>query len=258
MNIGQVVKICRAALVATLLMLAFEILFAIPGVSDTISGWVQQVQDSGNMWALWTVMWLIMYVQVCFIPIPAYIVLNAAINAHILNTDLGIFGMMETADYWIFILVVLSAYMVGAMCAYGMGRKWGKKAVKWCAGTDEEYDKWSKVFNARGKWWYAATVFLPCFPDDMLCLVVGSMKFDFKFFTIVNAIGRFVGTVCSVASLALLNSANDSGIPWTLIGWAVVNIAMIVLERVLTHKMKKKEFQMIEPNSEENKKKGEE
>lgn len=236
MNREQVIKILRLVVIATLVMFLFEVLFSIPGVTDGISNWVEGIE---HKWALWAALWFIMFIQVSFIPIPAYIVLNAAMYAHIIDPSNGIISMFSTWDCWIFIIICLSASMVGSITAYGMGRRWGKKAIKWCAGSDEEYDKWSKVLNERGKWWYASTVLFPVFPDDLLCLVAGSVKFDFHFFFWSNVIGKSIGLICMIGTLALMQSANEGGIPWTLIGWGIALIALFVLERILTHKHKK-------------------
>ena len=203
MNREQVIKILRLVVIATLVMFLFEVLFSIPGVTDGISNWVEGIE---HKWALWAALWFIMF---------------------------------STWDCWIFIIICLSASMVGSITAYGMGRRWGKKAIKWCAGSDEEYDKWSKVLNERGKWWYASTVLFPVFPDDLLCLVAGSVKFDFHFFFWSNVIGKSIGLICMIGTLALMQSANEGGIPWTLIGWGIALIALFVLERILTHKHKK-------------------
>ena len=82
--------------------------------------------------------------------------------------------------------------MTGVAIAYILGFKFGSKAVRWCAGSDEDYQKWIKVFNTKGKWYYALTVLLPVFPDDILCIVAGGVKMNFGFFMIVNFICRFI------------------------------------------------------------------
>lgn len=236
MKLNQVYKILKVAFIATLIMFAFEVIFAIPGVTDNISMWVQSIN---NKWALWLVLWLIMYVQVTIIPIPAYIVLNAAMYAQIINPSNGLIAMFSTWECWLFIIIVLSAYMAGAICAYLIGYKWGRKAVKWCAGSDEDYDKWSNVLNEKGKWWYASTVILPVFPDDLLCIVAGSVKFNFSFFSISNLIGRGIGLICMIGALAIMQSANNGGIPWTLIGWGIATLALLIACIVLHCKLKR-------------------
>lgn len=236
MNKEQLIKILRLAFVATLIMFLFEVVFAIPGVTNSISTWVNGIENS---WILWIAVWFIMFIQVTFIPIPTYIVLNAALYAQILDPSKGVIQMFGTLDCWIFIIVCLTASMTGSILAYFMGRKWGKRTIKWCAGDETEYDKWSKVLNEKGKLGYAATVLFPIFPDDLLCLVAGSVKLDFNFFVWANAIGKFIGTVCMISTLALMQSANNGGIPWTLIGWCIVAVLIAIIERILTKQNKK-------------------
>lgn len=235
MNLSQIYKVLKVTFVATILMLLFEILFTIPQITEAISNWVQ----STNGFILWIVIWLIMFAQVCIIPIPAYIVLNAAVHTGIVDKYLGIFNMFGDSTTWLFIIVVLSAYMAGALFAYWMGRKWGRKAVEWCAGSDEEYDKWADALNKKGKWWYATSIILPIFPDDLLCLVAGSVKLKFNFFCIVNAIGRFIGLVVMLGALTVMQSANNGGIPWTLIGWSIAVIVEIIAMIICKKKIKK-------------------
>lgn len=63
-----------------------------------------------------------MYLQVSIIPIPAIIVITAAIGANVLKTDLGL-SMFNQGSTWIFIAVTMLAYMLGACTSYWMGRK---------------------------------------------------------------------------------------------------------------------------------------
>ena len=107
---------------------------------------------------------------------------------------------------WQYLLIVITAYMAGCITAYWLGRWLGVKAVKWCAGSQEEFDKWSNLLNTKGKWWYALTVLLPLFHDDLLCIVCGSVKFDFTFFTIANLLGRTIGLIAMILTLELIGS----------------------------------------------------
>lgn len=235
MNKQQVIKIIDVMFVAVLFMTAFEVLFAFPQVSNSIQTWIEGME---NKTMIWIAFWLVMFIQVCIIPIPAYIVLNAAVNIHIIDSTLGL-KVFATQDLWILILVIISAYMAGASVAYLAGAKLGKKAVLWCAGTEEEYDKWSDVFNRGGKWAYAATVLFPLFPDDLLCLVAGSVRIHFGFFFVSNLICRSIGTITMIGALVVFNNFNKGGIPWTLIFWVTVLIGLIVAYHVLKHLIKK-------------------
>ena len=235
MNKQQVIKIIDVMFVAVLFMTAFEILFAFPQISNSIQTWIEGLE---NKTMIWVAFWLVMFIQVCIIPIPAYIVLNAAVNIHIIESSLGL-QVFATKDLWVLLLIIISAYMAGASVAYLAGAKLGKKAVLWCAGTEEEYDKWSDVFNKGGKWAYALTVLFPLFPDDLLCLVAGSVRIHFGFFFISNLICRSIGTITMIATLVVFNNFNKGGIPWTLIFWFTVLVGLIVAYYILKNLIKK-------------------
>lgn len=240
MNKEQVIKIIDVMFVAVCFMTAFEIIFAFPKVGESIQNWIYGMD---NKWMIWAAFWLIMFIQVCIIPIPAYIVLNAAVNIGIINSSLGL-QVFATKDLWILIVVIISAYMAGASVAYLAGAKFGKKAVMWCAGTEEEYYKWKDVFKRGGRWAYAATVLLPVFPDDLLCLVAGSVRIHFGFFFVSNIICRTIGTICMIGVLVIFNNFNQGGFPWTLVLWVTVLIGLIVAYQVLKRLIKKEKEQL--------------
>ena len=156
-----------------------------------------------------------MFLQVTILNIPAYVILSAcaSIGVEILSFK--------------YILVVLSAYMLGCVLAYYLGFKFGKKAVKWCAGNEEDYDKWSEFLNKKGKWWYFMTVVFPMFPDDILCLVAGAMKFDFIWYFNSNLFGRCIGLVTMIITLKFINFTS-SGFNFMLIVWSLALIVEIV------------------------------
>lgn len=226
----QVYNILKVSLVAVLFMFAFELLFSFDSITDAISNYIASMHG----FVLYLIIYLIMVIQVCLIPIPVYVVVNACILIDSMNLSL------TSTDGWIFILVTMLAYMTGVALAYLLGRKFGSKAVKWCAGSEEDYQKWVNVFNNKGKWYYALTVLLPIFPDDILCIVAGGVKMDFTFFMIVNLICRFLGLITMIYSLGFAQSLNDGGFPWTLLAWGVALvlnvIALIVMKIMLKRK----------------------
>ena len=171
MKKDQVIRLLKVALVTTAILLIFEGIFSIPAINNFFMGLI----SGSSGWLAYLFVWLIMFLQVTILNIPAYSVLAAC-------TSIG----MKTLDI-VFISVVLSAYMVGCILAYWLGRWFGKRAVKWCAGSEEDYDKWSSVLNSKGKIWYFLTVLFPFFPDDILCLVAGAVKFNFGLYTIINS-----------------------------------------------------------------------
>lgn len=138
MNKSQIFKSSFLALIMVFIMLLFEILFYFPSVSQWIASWIDMKDGKGYVLA---VVWVIMFLQVCIVPIPAYIPINAALHAKIIDPSIGFWEMFSKGDTWLFMGVVLSAYMAGALAAYYLGYFWGAKAVKWVSGSEEDYNK---------------------------------------------------------------------------------------------------------------------
>ena len=219
MNKEQILKLLKVAIVVTSIMLACEIVFSIKAVNEWFSG----IITSTSGWVVYLVIWVIMFLQVTILNIPAYVVLSASIS-------IGIKALS-----WQYLLTVMSAYMAGCILAYWCGRWFGKKAVRWCAGSEEDYNKWSDVLNNKGKWWYLATITFPFFPDDLLCIVAGSVKFNFGLFVIENFVGRLLGLIATILALNWLNFG--SNFPFLLVIWAVALVGEIVAFFVIKKKM---------------------
>ena len=180
-----------------------------------------------------------MFLQVTVLNIQAYVILSASIS-------IGI----ETLSI-VYILVVLSAYMTGCLLAYWLGYKFGKKAVRWCAGSDEDYNKWSNFLNKKGKLWYFLTVLFPFFPDDLLCLVAGGVKFNIGWYTLINFVGRGIGLVTMLYALQFITNFTN-GFPIMPIVWAVALIAEVIIYYIVKSKLNKKE-DTLNKNQTENK-----
>ena len=221
MNKKQIYNLLKVALFCTIFLFAFEVLFSF----DTVNNWIGgQIENTSSQIISLIIVWIIMYIQVWLVPIPAYVVLLAATHTQLISAGFLNIGINDV----IFYLITLSAYICGFITAYFIGYKWGKKAVEWAAGSKEDYDKWSTFLCTKGKWWYALTVLLPVFPDDLLCIVAGSVRFNFKFFTIVNIVCRSIGLLFMIESLKFMGSWNESGFPVTALCWGIVLLAIIV------------------------------
>ena len=220
----QILKILKVAIIMTLIILAVEIIFSIP----IINNWFASLITSSKGWVVYLVIWFIMFLQTTVLNIPAYVVLSASVSVGINTLSV------------LYIVVVLSAYLAGCLLAYWIGYKFGKKAVKWCAGSEEDYEKWSKVLNKKGKWWYFATVIFPMFPDDILCLVAGAVKFNFPFYILSNIIGRGIGLVTMLLFLELMGSMGGN-FPYMVVVWSVALLVEVIVYFVLKKKENKNE-----------------
>lgn len=215
----QILKILNVAIIMTAIILAVEIVFSIPIVNN----WFASLITSSEGWLVYLVIWIIMFLQTTILNIPAYVILSASVSVGI-----------NTLSF-LYIVIVLSAYIAGCLLAYWIGYKFGKKAVKWCAGSEEDYEKWSKVLNEKGKWWYFVTVIFPMFPDDILCLVAGAVKFNFPFYILSNVIGRGIGLVTMLLFLELLGSMGGD-FPYMVIVWTVALLIEVIVYFVLKKK----------------------
>lgn len=216
MNREQKIKLIKVVFVATAIMLISEIIFSI----DAVNNWFYNlITGSGEIWS-YVFLWLIMFLQVTVLNIPAYSLL-------LVTTRIG----MNTFSP-LYLSIVISAYMCGCILAFFIGKWWGVKAVKWCAGSEDDYEKWSSVLNTKGKWWYFATVIFPLFPDDLLCIVAGSVNFNFGFYILANLIGRSVGLVTMLFVLKLI-TITSSSFPYMIIVWLVALIVEIIYIEIL-------------------------
>ena len=219
MNKAQIIRLLKVGLIGTIILLLFEVIFSIPLINNFFTNLI----FSSSGWVAYIIIWIVMFLQVTIINIPAYSILSAC-------TAIGI-----KTFHWVFILIVLSAYIAGCILAYWLGRWFGKKAVKWAAGSEEDYDKWSKVLNTKGKVWYFLTILLPLFPDDLLCIVAGAVKFNFVLYLIMNLIGRGIGLITIILVLQVINIVSN-GFPFMIIVWALALILEFIAYVIINKK----------------------
>ena len=114
-----------------------------------------------------------------------------------------------------------------------IGRFGGSRIVKKIFG-EEEYQKAEDLINEKGLTYVPIMYLLPVFPDDMICLVVGSMKFKWWIHMVFAAVGKSVGIATVVFGVSII--PKDLFLPITLdklYNWFVLIACLIVYVFVL-------------------------
>lgn len=162
---------------------------------------------SGGAWS-YLIFFAIQFVQVTFVPIPGAVTTVAGII---------VFGP------WITLAISFVATMLASMLSFFLGRKVGKKLIIWIAG-EKDYNKWSEKLE-QGKFVYFLMMLFPIFPDDILCMIVGTTKMSWRFFIITNLITRPIGLACT----CFLGSGIIPFEGWWWILWGFLALACVVL-----------------------------
>lgn len=197
----QITKLLYAAIACLALLLLVEGLFQIPAIANIFDE--SAIGTSAESITAWVVLWLLMFAQVTIIPIPALPIYVFCSGTNLVAYGPGLVDLFSLRTLF-FVCFVVSACLVGSIVAYWLGRLGGGKAVKWIAGDEEDYNQWCKILNnKKGKVIYCCTLVFPLFPDDLICLVVGAMKMNFKFFVIAQIIGKLIGSFCTLLFLRL-------------------------------------------------------
>ena len=152
---------------------------------------------------------ILQFLQVTFLPLPA-----------IVTTVAGtlLFGP------WIACAISLCAILLGAIFAFFLGKKIGRKLVVWVAGK-EQAEKWEQKLK-RGNFVFFLMMLFPVFPDDILCIVAGTIGMSYKFFIITNIITRPIAvvTTCFLGSGTLIPFSG-----WGIPVWIVLVVIVAVL-----------------------------
>ena len=187
MKKSQVLKLLKMGIVIFAVVLGFEILFSIESIAKPIQTFFESIEVYG-----YVVIFLLQCLQVFLIPIPAYFITMASIKCFPSDTIVLLSRQINITLFFI----TLAAYMLGVLIAYIIGRKWGKKAVIWAAGSVEDYEKWCKVLNKKKSFIiYFFTVLFPVFPDNILCYICGSIKMPLLWYMLANFVGRMIGLI---------------------------------------------------------------
>ena len=240
-KIEQWNKILKVTILCMIFMVLSEALFEIPVVANFFG---EDLLENKSGWIVYAIIWLVMFAQVTIIPIPALpiIIACSGING-LVAKDSSLAGLFSI-ETLLFLLLITSATVLGCILSYWIGRLLGKPAVKWITGSTKGYETWVRKLNSPiGKWTYASTVLFPIFPDDLLCLVAGSAKINFMFYTIVNTVCKFVGFYCMLIfmrlpGLEIFFNSDPNAFPIALILYSIILITAIVIQIYVNHKIK--------------------
>lgn len=164
----------------------------------------------------WIVFFVVQYLQVVILPIPAQITIIAGVF---------IFGAFQT------FLITTLAVVLGSLTCFFIGRGLQKK-VLYKIFEKQKVDKYLKLMSSKGKILLPAFFLLPVFPDDLLCFVAGATTMSFKYFFWVSVIVRpiTIACVCYLGSGKLI-PFNSWGIPvWCVLGLIVLACIVLLLK----------------------------
>lgn len=162
---------------------------------------------SGGVWS-YLIFFAIQFLQVAFLPIPAAVTTVAGSL---------VFGP------WITLAISFVAIMIASVFSFFLGRKVGKKIVVWVAG-EKDYQKWATKLG-QGKYVFFLMMLFPVFPDDILCMIVGTTNMTWKFFITTNLITRPIGIFCT----CFLSSGIIPFAGWWIALWVAIALAVIVM-----------------------------
>lgn len=152
------------------------------------------------------IFFVIQFVQVIISPIPGSITTIAG-------------GMLFGFGYGF--LISLAAIFLGSVCAFLLGKKFGRPLVERIAGKDK-IEKYMSSVSSRQKIVLFLMFLMPFFPDDILCLIAGLSAMRLPYFSILVLISRPWGLLFS----ALLGAGIITMPVW---GWIIVVIVVLIL-----------------------------
>lgn len=215
LNLKQINKILSLTLIVLGIVVGFEILF----YHSVITIWLGDVVTNAGVWS-WVVLGIVQFLQVVLIPMPATFITLISMK-------------MYPDNLYLLFAITLAVIMLGVVTSYWIGRKWGKKAVIWCAGSEEEYEKWLGVLKSKKtNLIYLVTILFPIFPDDILCLIAGSIKMNFWWYFVANLVGRAIGLVTFMFVFKAISNSI-----WSIIVMIVLLVALVVIKIIVKRRL---------------------
>ena len=121
-------------------------------------------------------------------------------------------------------LISTAAVFLGSVCAFLLGKIFGRPLVEKIAGKDI-VDKYMKTVSSRQKMVLIMMFLLPFFPDDILCLIAGLSAMRLPYFSLLVIITRPWGLLFS----ALVGSGMIHMPGWGWIALAVVAALIFII-----------------------------
>jgi uncharacterized membrane protein YdjX (TVP38/TMEM64 family) len=117
-------------------------------------------------------------------------------------------------------LISFAAVFLGSICAFLLGKKFGRPLVEKIAGK-KNIDKYMVSVSSRQKLVLFLMFLFPFFPDDLLCLVAGLSAMRLPYFAVLVLVSRPFGLLFS----ALLGAGFITLPFWA---WAIIFIVVII------------------------------
>ena len=206
----KIIRTVIVLLAITLFLLLIYLILVWTGLWEKLNS-VEKLKNlilSLGIWGRITFV-AIQFLQVSFIPVPSPMLILAGSL---------IYGPLQAG------LLSLAGILLGSGFAFFLGRTFVKKLVTFMVG-EESQKKWTKLLG-ECKYSFVIMMLLPCFPDDILCLVAGLTDMSWTFFMVTQFISRPIG-IFSVSYLTSGEIIPYSG--WGLVIWAVIIIASLTL-----------------------------
>lgn len=142
---------------------------------------VQKLKEWILAWGFWSylIFVILQFLQVTFLPLPASLTTLA--------------GVIIFGPFYTFLLSTLSI-ILGSIFAFFLGKFFGIKLLNWIFGKEKTESFQRKL--KKGNILFFFMMLFPFFPDDLLCMMAGTIDMNFKYFLVTNLITRPVGLFC--------------------------------------------------------------
>ncbi len=168
---------------------------------------------------------IINFLQVTFVPLPSSVTILAGT---------AIFG-----PFWAFVFASVGV-LLGSILAFFIGRLCSKPILYWIFGKNK-VEKYENLLSGRTRLILFLTLFLPLFPDDLICMLAGITDIKFKDFFLIALFARSFGIAC------LCYFGSGKIIPFNT-GWGIglwIGIGIIVITSAIIIYLKRKKIVKI-------------